>query len=57
MNKCVAVREREKNCGGTVRKVEGRNCGGRRTYVAVGEEEVLPRKRFLAIGPRGVLTH
>jgi len=39
------------------KKAEGRDCGRRRTYVAVGEEEVLPRKRFLAIGPRGVLTH
>jgi len=58
MDKCVAVREREKDWGGgSVKKVEGRDCGGRRTYVAVGEEEVLPRKPFLTIGPRGVLTH
>jgi hypothetical protein len=42
---------------GSVKKVERRDCGGRRTYVAVGEKEVLPRKRFLAILPRGVLTH
>jgi hypothetical protein len=57
MDKCVAVRERGEDWGGSVKKVEGRDCGGRRTYVAVSEEERLPRKRFLTILPRGVLTH
>ena len=28
--------------GGSV-KSRGRDCGGRRTYVVVGEEEVVPR--------------
>jgi hypothetical protein len=56
MGKCVAVREREEDWGGSVKKVEGRDCGRRRTYVAVSEEEALPRKRFLTILPRGLLT-
>jgi len=46
MDKCVAVRKKE-DWGGSVEKVEGRDCGGRRTYVAVGEKEALPRKRIL----------
>lgn len=53
----MAVREREK-AGETVEKVEGLTAEGRRTYVVVGEEEGLPRKSFVTIGPRGrILTH
>jgi len=50
------MRKRE-GLGRLGKKSRGRDCGGRRTYVVVSEEEALPRKFFLTIGPRGVLTH
>ena len=51
-----SARKREGLERDSIKKVEGKDCGGRRTYVVVSEEEVLPRRPFLTIGPRGVLT-